>query len=101
MEKPREGPLGGIVKNIISDIGPKGRLTEEEIIGAWKAVVGKRASCHARPTSLKKASLIVNVDGSSWLYELTLRKKEILKKLGDRLRDRKVKDIRFRIGELK
>ena len=101
MDSSKKGPLEGIVKNIISDIGTKGRVSEEEIIDAWKASVGRRASGHARPTSLKKSRLVVNVDGSAWLYELTLKKKEVLKKLSGRLKDKDIKEIRFRIGEVK
>ena len=96
-----EGPLGGVVKNIISDIGKRGTLTEEEMLAAWEAVAGRRAAKHARPASLKKSKLVVNVDGSSWLYELTLKKKEILRRLGEELGNKKVSDIRFRIGEVR
>lgn len=94
-----KGPLEGLVKNLIKDIGHKDRPSEEEMAEAWGLVVGKAASRHTRPVSIKKASLVVNVDRSSWLYELTLKKKEILKSLGEKLGSKKIKDIRFRIGE--
>ena len=97
----KKGPLEGVVKNIISDIGRLGAPTEEGMAEAWEAAVGKREAKHTRPASLKKSKLIVNVDGSSWLYELTLKKKEILKKLGEELGNKKVSDIRFRIGEVR
>ncbi len=94
-------PLEGLVKNLIKDIGHKDRLSEEEMAQAWGSIVGRVASRHTRPVSIKKASLVVNVDRSSWLYELTLKKKEILKNLGEKLGGKKIKDIRFRIGEVK
>lgn len=96
-----EGPLGGVVKDIISNIGRRGVVTEEEMLAAWETAAGRRAAKHARPASLKKSKLVVNVDGSSWLYELTLKKKEILKKLEGHLGNKRVSDIRFRIGEVK
>lgn len=94
-------PLEGAVKNVISEIGKKSRFTEEELVSAWKASVGRRASNHAQPAALKKSGLVINVDGSGWLYELTLKKKEILEKLGERLKGNGPKDIRFRIGEVR
>lgn len=100
MEKDKN-PLEGLVRGIITDLGKKGRLSEEDMLCAWKDAVGEAASKHARPASFKGSSLIVNVDGSSWLYELTTKKKEILKKLEGRLAGNKLKDIRFRIGEIK
>lgn len=97
----KERPLERVVKDIILDLGKRDRLTEEDMASVWEAAAGKRASKHTAPASLKKARLVINVDGSGWLYELTLKKKEILKKLKGRLGDKKVKDIRFRIGEVK
>ena len=94
-------PLEDIVKNIISGMGGRTRLGEEEILKAWKEAAGVRASRHSRPKSFKGAILIVNVDSSGWLYELTVGKKEILKRLGERLKGKAIKDIRFRIGETK
>jgi hypothetical protein len=41
------------------------------------------------------------MDDSSWLYELTIQKKEILKKLSTELKSKKIKDITFRIGDLR
>lgn len=93
-------PLDKMVKKIIEGLGGKGKLGQEEIMGAWEAAVGGAAAKHTRPVSFKKNTLIVNVDGSSWLYELTTKKKEILIKLEDGLAGKKVKEIRFRIGDI-
>lgn len=94
-------PLEGVLKKIISGIGDKGALTEEDVKTAWDAAVGEKAAAHSKPRSLKGSRLIVNVDGSSWLYELTVHKKEILKKMEESLKSKKIKEITLRIGELK
>lgn len=103
MVKPREKPpLDGVVKDIISGIRKRGLFTEEELWAAWRASAGKKASTHSRPASLRNSGILVNVDGSGWLYELTLKKKEILKKLRMALGERNApKEIRFRIGSVK
>jgi predicted nucleic acid-binding Zn ribbon protein len=44
---------------------------------------------------------VVDVDGSAWLYELTLRKKMILGKLAGKFGKKDLKNIRFRIGDIK
>jgi len=103
---PESGPEKGksfkaIIKTVIKALGPGGRISEEEMAGAWEEAVGAQAATHTRPVALRRGELIVNVDGSSWLYELTLRKREVLEKLASRLKGRKLKNIRFRIGELK
>ena len=100
MRKGKAESLGALLKNVVSGLG-KRRLTQEEIHGAWKDAVGKRASSHTRPVALKRGVLVVNVDGSAWLYELTLKRREILKKLDSKIKGNKIRGMRFRIGEVK
>lgn len=92
-------PLNGLVKKAIKDLGGRKHIKEEEIFNAWEEAAGNKASRHSSPVSFKSGLLVVNVDASAWLYELTLNKKEILEKLAGRLKGKKIKDIRFRIGE--
>ncbi len=103
MSKPPQraaSPLGSVLKKVIKSLGGKGRFTEEEISGAWTAAVGEAAARHSRPVSFRRSSIFVNVDRSTWLHEMTVRKKEILASLEERLKGKKFKDIRFRIGEI-
>lgn len=93
--------LGDVLKNIIKNLGSKERLKEEEIIDAWAEVVGESASKHTRPASLKAGVLAVTIDSSAWLYELTTGKKRIVQKLSEKLKGKKIKDVRFRMGEIK
>ena len=94
-------PLEGLVKSIIGNFAGKEKLTEEEIRSAWSLVVGEKAAKHSRPRAFTEARLIVHVDDSSWLYELTTRKKYILNNLSAELKGKRLKDITFRMGELK
>ena len=94
-------PLAGLVKSIIGNFAGKEKLTEEEIRSAWGIVVGEQAAKHSRPRSFQESRLIVHVDDSSWLYELTTRKKYILNNLSSELKGKRLKDITFRIGDLK
>lgn len=95
------GPLEDAVKNFIKGMSGEEKVGEEEIFGAWENAAGGAAAKHSRPVSLKKSSLTVNVDGSSWLYELTTHKKEILEKINLSFKNKKIKEIRLRIGEIK
>jgi len=92
-------PLEDILKNVIEKMGKK-RPSEEEIGDAWVEAAGNAAARHSRPVGLKKSVLVVNVDGSGWLYELSTAKREILSKLDVSVKKKKIKDIRFRIGEI-
>jgi len=102
------GPTGeqptikDIVNKVISGLS-KGeskqeRISEEGIKKVWSKAAGGRSASKSRPTSLRKGKLIVAVDDSSLLYDLTLRKREIVEVLGKETNGR-IQDVRFRIGE--
>jgi hypothetical protein len=54
---------------------------------------------HARFAYFKKGVVNVEVDSSAWLYRLSLKKEEFLQKFGRK--SQAIKDIRFRLGEIK
>jgi predicted nucleic acid-binding Zn ribbon protein len=94
--------IDSIIKSVIEKLDKtsnptSGNVNIEEI---WEKVAGEKAFVHSRPASLRRKRLVVNIDGSSWLYELTLRKKELLSGLKKRLGKDKIKELQFRIGEL-
>ena len=99
--KKESTPIQGILKKLLKKLGGKDALTEEDIVAAWSDVVGVQAAGHSRPVSFRRSRLVVNVDGSSWLYELTTKKRDIIAELEGRLKGRRLKDIRLRIGEVK
>jgi predicted nucleic acid-binding Zn ribbon protein len=94
------GGLGGIVSGVLKKLGGRGRFTAEEMADAWRRAAGEDAARHSRCVSFRRSCVFVNCDTSSWLYELTTRKKEILKALGEALKGKKFRDIRFRIGDI-
>jgi predicted nucleic acid-binding Zn ribbon protein len=92
--------IDSVVKSILEKLDKQSILTSEEIEKIWREVAGRKASSHTKPASFRKKRLMVNVDGSSWLYELTLRKNELLAELKKRLGEGKIEELQFRIGEL-
>ena len=97
----KASPLKDILKNVVDNLAAQKGVTEEEIGNIWREAVGEKAAGHSRPISLNGAIITVNVDGSSWLYQLTTEKKEITQKLKECLGDKKIKEIRFRIGDIR
>lgn len=99
--KTREkGPLDGLVKDIITKWRKEKKEKGIDLMAAWKKAAGAKASRRSRPIRMDRGRLLVNTDNSGWLYELTLKKKEILKRLNCAIKGRKkVREIRFRIGD--
>jgi predicted nucleic acid-binding Zn ribbon protein len=100
MKKEKARPLGDILGKVVSDLGKK-KLAEDTLAGAWGRAAGKKAAKHTRVVNLRRSKLIVNVDASAWLFELTLEKRALLKKINEGLAGKKIKDIRLRIGDIK
>lgn len=67
---------------------------------SWlKNTLTKKELRHIKLNYLKRGILSVNVDSSSWLYSLGLRKQELLARI--QKESSAIKDIRFRIGEVR
>lgn len=64
-----------------------------------KKALTKNELRHIKFNYFKKGVLGVSVDSSAWLYKLSLSKEDLLATLSKKLST--IKDIRFRIGEVK
>jgi len=62
-----------------------------------KKAIGAKAFAHTQIVYLTKEKIRVNVDSSSRLYDLNLRKERIAREINDGLN---IKDIRFRLGDI-
>ena len=95
-------PVKDILKGLFERMekGADGGIAPGDIIKAWPGAAGREAARHSRPTGFKARRLRVVVDSSSWLYELSAGKKEILKRFTKEFGEGKIEDIRFRIGQI-
>lgn len=82
------------LKTVIKDIEQKRCSGTKDVFKVFRQNLANRERRHTKCSALKKGVLWVNVDSSAWVYHLSLKKEELLDKLG-------IKDIRFRIGEIK
>lgn len=97
-QKPER--IDGVVKSVIERLDKQSNPTSDDIAKIWKEIAGEKAFRHSRPNSLRKKRLVINVDASAWLYELTMKKGELLKMLKEKVGEDKIKELQFRIGEL-
>jgi predicted nucleic acid-binding Zn ribbon protein len=91
------------IRTVITEVARKlnceSLLREEEIISAWREIVGEFFALHSRPYKLAQGTLIVNVLQPTVLYELERScKSVILAKLKKRFGGKTIKDLRFRSG---
>jgi predicted nucleic acid-binding Zn ribbon protein len=101
MVSEKGSAIGDVLKKTMKKLVSPSKPSEEAVRFLWGDAVGAAAAKHSNPVAIKRSELVVDVDGSSWLYELTLKKKTILKALDGKFGKKKIKNLRFRIGELK
>lgn len=97
--KKPEG-IGDILSQVIKKLDTKTHGQREEIVQAWEKAIEPKAISHTKPVAIKKNILTIEVDSSTWLYMLNLKKRDILESMQKTLSKEKIEDIRFRMGEI-
>jgi predicted nucleic acid-binding Zn ribbon protein len=91
--------VGEALEKVMRQLGLEERLTESQILSAWKDIVGEWFALHTCPDRIRDGVLYVRVVQSSVHYELDRNcKARIIQKLKARFGAKRVRDIRFRIG---
>ena len=95
----RQTTAAEMIGKVMASLGLGERLRQEEVLSAWREIVGDFIASHAAPQRLDKGVLIVQVLQPTMHYELDrVWKTKILAKLRDRFGSRTIREIRFRIG---
>jgi len=95
----RTQAVGDTLEKVMRQLGLAERLTEGQILAAWKDIVGEWFALHTFPDRIRDGVLYVRVVQSSVHYELDRNwKPKIIQKLKTRFGANRVRDIRFRIG---
>ncbi|MEI8235218.1 MAG: DUF721 domain-containing protein [Verrucomicrobiota bacterium] len=88
-----------VIGKVMSALGLKERFRQEEVLGAWRGMVGDFIAEHATPHRLQNGVLFVQVLQPTMHYELDrVWKPKILAKFKERFGARAVREIKFQIG---
>lgn len=92
-------PLSALLPGVIRRLQGEERPTLEAMAEVWQRLVGEEAARHSWPTRLVRAGLTVEVENSGWLYELNLRKPDLLEGLIELMGAGRVRRLTLRMGE--
>lgn len=99
-QKEAPAPIGEVVEALLKKLGLERRFKESQISFQWRNWVGSSIAAHAKPYRVVNQKLVVYVDNSVWVSELTRHYKTwILKRIQTALGDGVVKEIIFKVGE--
>jgi predicted nucleic acid-binding Zn ribbon protein len=83
----RRGPerLGAVLASALKRLSIGDELGNYSIWAHWDAAVGPTIARHARPLRLRRGTLVIGVDGASWMQELQFLKHELRARLNARV----------------
>lgn len=87
------------IKNVMQSWGQGKQAAVTDPEQLLKKILTKKELAHIKFSYFRAGILGINVDSSSWLYKFSLQKETLLEKLSKKISS--IKDIRFRIGEIR
>ena len=98
-QKNTSRSAGDCLPNVLKELRIDKRRIEAEVVKVWGHLMDPEVAAHAQPTGLRKGTLFVTVDSSSWLSEIVrYRRKEILNRLQYSFGREFIVKISFRVG---
>lgn len=92
-------PLKNTLETVMKELSAKKNASSDADWQQWlKKALTKKELGHIKVKYFSKGVLSLNVDSSSWLYALSLKKEELLTKL--KKEHPAIKSINLRIGEI-
>jgi len=95
-EKGSVNRIDGLLSPLLKDLGIEEAIRLERLKREWTSIFREPLSLHIYPCRLQNGELLINVDSSVWLHQISYYRAEILANLSPS----GVKDIRFRIGKV-
>lgn len=92
-EKPVR--LGDALQAYLRESGLDERVEEAAILPEWDERVGAAIAAVTMPVRVSRGALVVAVRSSSWLMELKLMEREILRRLNEGRSRGRIERIRF------
>lgn len=90
--------VADLVGPIVAQAGVGDRMKLEEVLGAWKEIVGDFLFQHSRPDSIQRGVLMVRVLQPTVHHALMMERPRILKRLKEKLKNSGIKDVRLKHG---
>lgn len=90
--------VAALLPMVLKQAGLAGRMQLEEVLAAWKSIVGEFLFQHSRPDSISRGVLMVRVLQPSVHHALTMERLRILKRLQQQMPDAGIKDVRLKHG---
>ena len=91
-------PVRPMIESLVKKLGIAPDTWITSLANDWADIVGIDVAAHTRPGQIQGKCLVVYVDSSAWLSELSrFAKRSMLKKLQERHNPSRIADIRLQL----
>ncbi|HVV35033.1 MAG TPA: DUF721 domain-containing protein [Acidimicrobiales bacterium] len=90
--------LGASLDRVAKRLGAPNAKVLSGLFQRWEELVGSGIAAHAKPASLKRGVLIVDVDSNAWVTQLRYMTTELVAKCCEVLGPDAVKKIELRVA---
>lgn len=89
--------LGDAIGNVLIQLGIGSRLQQFEVLDLWAEIVGEQIARISQAERIDvMGKLYVHVARAPWRNELSMMKRDLIKKINHRMKNDVVKEIIFR-----
>jgi predicted nucleic acid-binding Zn ribbon protein len=85
--------ISGVLPALLRELGLEAGIMGWRAVREWPDAVGPQVARRARAVSFQTGTLFVEVDGSAWLQELSILKRDLVRRVNQRLGASIVQDI--------
>jgi predicted nucleic acid-binding Zn ribbon protein len=96
--KSQPEAVGGLIAQVLEDLGATAGARVARIAERWEEAVGPEIARHCRPTGLRGSVLEASVDSSVWCQQLQLQAPSMLEALRTTFGDDAPSELWFRVG---
>ena len=87
--------LGDVLPGVLRGLGLAEEMAGWRSVSEWPQAVGETIARRTRAVSFHAGVLNVEVEGAAWRHELSVLKRDLIRRLNQRLGGAVVRDLRF------
>ena len=86
-----------VTARLLRSLGLEEGLRGWRAVEEWPAAVGPRLARRTRAVEFRDGALLVEVEGSTWMHEMGFLKRDLIRRINERLGAAVVRDVRLMV----
>ena len=87
--------ISGVLPALLRELGLEAGIMGWRAVREWPDAVGPQIACRTRAVRFEEGTLVVEIEGSAWLQELSMLKRDLVRQVNRRLGSQHVRDLRL------